>query len=234
MSPVPDSTDAAEKRASLYWWFATVFAAELNAQQIAVYSKPETADYLQALAEEAHLQAGVKELQSAIGELNFIDEQHLELAADFASLFLTGERSGATPCASVYLSQGGLMFQQPHEQMLDLLEASGLAVDDEFREPADHIAIQLDYLGNLVMKTVAAKDGPAAKKTLEEQLAFIEQHLLSWVLQFCDRCQRIRTKTGFYQATARLLVDYLVLDQAYLVSVLQPTDERARDFTAGT
>lgn len=229
MTTTNDLAATAEKRASLYWWFATIFAAEMSAQQIAVYSRPETGDYLDALAAEPDLQASVLKLQKAIAGLASMEDRQLELAADFAALFLTDDRSSASPYASVYLSEDGLMFQQPHEQMSRLLEANGLAVDSGFREPADHIAIELDYFGNLAMKTVAAKTGSAAKKTLSDQHAFVEQHLLSWVPEFSRRCQRISTKTRFYQACAGLLTKYLELDHAWLASVLRTDDNNADD-----
>ena len=100
-----------------------------------------------------------------------IKQPSLELAADFSQLFLTDAKKGAPPYASVYLSETGQLFEKPHQDMVTLFKREGLVIDPNFKEPADHIAIQLDYLGNLIMKEADNCSGA--------QSDFIKQHLLS-------------------------------------------------------
>ena len=220
MTVLRDWIKVAEKRAGLYWWFSTVFSRELSREQVGAYGQSEAEAHLQALAEDPALRRGAVRLQSAVAALLSMEEPRLELAADFTQLFLTDGRLGAPPYASMYLSAGGLLFQKPHEQMLALLEVEGLVIDSGYKEPADHLAVQLDYLGNLILKTVQAEGVAEAKLLIREQMVFLDEHLLNWVPTFVQRCRRLSTTTDFYQSCSELLSAFLLQDREYVQDAL--------------
>jgi len=221
MPALTDWSETAEKRASLYWWLSTLFTSELSQKQIEAYAQPEAEAHMQSLTEDPALGRGAIRLQSAIAVLLSMKEPWLELAADFTQLFLTDARSGVPPYASIYLSDNGLLFHKPHEQMLAILEAGGLAIEGEFKEPADHLAVQLDYLGNLIMKTVQAEKVGEAKRLIRDQMIFLDEHMLNWVPTFSQRCQQLSTTTDFYQACSELLLAFLLQDREYVEGVLR-------------
>jgi TorA-specific chaperone len=194
-----------EIRASIYWWFATVFTKELDKQQLAAYSEGEGAELLEHLADTVELSSAVSMIKNSLAKLSVYQHPELELAADFCQQFLSDSKVGAPPYASVYLSANKLMFQEPHEKMRALLVSQGLQVDPNFNEPADHLAIQLDYLGNLILR-----EAPA-----QQQADFINQHLLAWLPQWLDALRKV-SKGGLYQGFAELLVGYLHLELAEL------------------
>ncbi|WP_163133339.1 molecular chaperone TorD [Agarivorans sp. Alg241-V36] len=190
-----------EIRASIYWWFATVFTKELDKQQLAAYREGEGAELLEHLADTPELSSAVSMINNSLAKLSVYQHPELELAADFCQQFLSDSKVGAPPYASVYLSANKLMFQESHEKMRALLVSQGLQVDPKFNEPADHLAIQLDYLGNLILR-----EAPA-----QQQADFINQHLLAWLPQWLDALRKV-SKGGFYQGFAELLVGYLHLE----------------------
>ncbi|MEH6452895.1 MAG: molecular chaperone TorD [Psychromonas sp.] len=194
-----------ESRASLYWWFATLLTKELDKQQLALYFSGQGLQLLDQLSEEATFDASVKQIKSALVTVLAIKQPELELAADFSELFLTDAKKGAPPYASVYLSKTGQMFEQPHQDMIAIFKKQGLAVDPNFNEPADHIAIQLDYLGNLIMQ-----DGDNVS---DKQITFIEESLLSWLGLFVAATTKVNN-TGFYQGVCQLLLEFITQDLA--------------------
>lgn len=212
----------AEARAGIYWWLSTLFAQELKPEQLASYFDQQGQEFLNELSEaipekqaERHGAATLTQLKSALAALKLVQQPHLELAADFAQSFLGDNRTSALPYASVYLSDGGLLFQKPHDEMLELLRSQGLAVTDQFKEPADHLAIMLDFLGNMALRQLNTQTESERKALYQEQLSFIENRLLTWVPEFNQRCQGI-TGSGFYPAVAGLLCNYLDAERKYL------------------
>ena len=77
-----------ERRAQLYWWFSTLFAAELSDEQIAEYDTYDVRSFLKSLSTLDPMREAVAELNDAIARLLVRTDRQLELAADFAGLFL--------------------------------------------------------------------------------------------------------------------------------------------------
>ncbi|RJG50463.1 molecular chaperone TorD [Motilimonas pumila] len=205
MSEMQQADNWHETRASLYWWLATLFTKELDKDEFKRYSSGEGRDFIQQLAADDELQTGALAMLSALSKLTVLQYPELELAADFSQIFLTDKKAGAPPYASVYRSESGLMMQQPHQDMVNLLQQQGLAVTKDFNEPADHIAIQLDYIGNVIMRD--------AEQVSPEQIDFIEQQLLSWVPEFATASHKV-TNSGFYQGACDLLAQFIKADLA--------------------
>jgi len=192
-----------EQRAGIYWWFATLLTKELDQQQLSYYFSGEGTELLTQLEQEEQFKAPVLQIKSALVKMMAIKQPSLELAADFSELFLTDAKKGAPPYASVYLSESGQLFEKPHLQMLELFKSEGLMIDPNFKEPADHIAIQLDYLGNLIIKE--------AQQSSTAQTEFIQQQLLSWLPPFVTATKKVNN-SGFYQGVCQLLLQFVEQD----------------------
>ena len=197
-----------EQRASLYWWFATLLTKELDNEQLAHYFSGEGVALLDQLALEPTFTDAVQQIKSGLVTVMAIKQPALELAADFSELFLTDAKKGAPPYASVYISASGQLFEKPHHDMLDIFAKEGLMIDPDFKEPADHIAIQLDYLGNLIMKESDTDDA-------QQQIDFINQQLLSWLPRFVSATKKVNN-CGFYQGVCQLLSAFIIQDLAAL------------------
>ena len=204
----------AEKRASIYWWFSTLLIQELNDEQTVTLTGESGMEFLDALSMEGMV-AEVDAVKSALKQLNSNGEMRLELAADFAQTFLRDNKHSALPYASVYLSHDGLLYQTAQKEMADMLQKEGLAVDKGMGEPADHIAVQLDYLGNLVLRGIKASDETDYREGLEKQLAFIDAQLMNWLPRFVKKSLGVGDAC-FYPAICSLLLSYLQQECAFL------------------
>ncbi|PKG38548.1 molecular chaperone TorD [Psychromonas sp. Urea-02u-13] len=198
-----DENELNEQRASLYWWFATLLTKELDKEKLAHYFSGEGVALLTQLGTEPKFEQAVAQIKAALVTIMAIKQPSLELAADFSQLFLTDAKKGAPPYASVYLSETGQLFEKPHHEMLDIFKQQGLMIDPDFKEPADHIAIQLDYLGNLIMKE--------DENSQQAQTDFIEHQLLSWLSTFVSATQKVNN-SGFYQGICQLLLLFVEQD----------------------
>lgn len=204
-----------ETRATVIWWFATLFGQELSKEQFAALSGEEGQHLFDYLAQFDDLAPEVVKLKHSLTKLNKNELPHLECAVEFSQIFLSDFKTGAPPYASVYCSKDGLMFQEPHTHMTNLLQSKGLSVEQGFKEPADHLAIELDYLGNLV---IASLNQPIDAHMVDEQQTFIDDVLLSWLPSFANKISNQSNDSGFYSAASRLLLNYLQIESSWLAT----------------
>ncbi|EEY44270.1 TPA: molecular chaperone TorD [Vibrio mimicus] len=203
-----------EKRAEIYWWLSSLFIKELSEQDITHYHSAEIRTFLSGLADEESLADDVRSLIDALNRLQDRQDAQLELAADFCDLFLKSDRDSALPYASVYTDKG-LLNGKPAQQMRELLAAHEVKVDQNLNEPADHLAIQLDFLAHLVISTNKLEQNSEVNAALQVQSDFISQHLLTWLPVFVERCTQFDT-FGLYAAVARLALAFVKQDQGFL------------------
>ncbi|HGH6027015.1 TPA: molecular chaperone TorD [Vibrio mimicus] len=203
-----------EKRAEIYWWLSSLFIKELSEQDITHYHSAEIRTFLSGLADEESLADDVRSLIDALNRLQDRQDAQLELAADFCDLFLKSDRDSALPYASVYTDKG-LLNGKPAQQMRELLAAYEVKVDQNLNEPADHLAIQLDFLAHLVISTNQLEQNSEVNAALQVQSDFISQHLLTWLPVFVERCTQFDT-FGLYAAVARLALAFVKQDQGFL------------------
>lgn len=204
-----------EKRAEIYWWLSSLLARELTQEGLEQYHSAEIRSFLSGLGENESLKPAVTKVVDALNRLLDRDDAQLELAADFCDLFLKSDKDSALPYASMYIGKSGLLDDKPAREIEALMQTRGITVDKNLNEPADHIAIELDFLGNLIILSNKLDNESELNSALEEQEHFIQQHLLSWVPQFSEKCQKL-DKFGFYAAIVQLLVFFLELDCRYL------------------
>ena len=199
------SDSTSQNRAQLYWWLSSLIAAELDEKQLDVLFSNDINAFLEALAEEEELSDAVSKLKESIDGLRTREDVQLELAADYAKLFLGTGKQGALPYASIYLSKDGLLMQEPHHQMVKLLKDNGFAQAEGFNEPADHLAIILDFMGNLAVKEMDA--------SIQQQC--LKEHLISWLPQWQEDAKK-HDPFGFYAAAALLILEFIKIDIEFL------------------
>lgn len=204
-----------EKRAEIYWWLSSLFARELTPEEIEAYHSPEIRSFLSGLGENQNLKPSVDKLIDALNRLQDREDVHLELAADYCELFLTTDKTGALPYASMYIGEAKLLNDKPAKEMADLMQSKGIDVKEGFNEPADHVAIELDFLGNMIIRSNELEKLEHINDALLEQKEFIEKYLLSWFPQFSKKCVQL-DEFGFYSSVSELLVSFCQLDSNYL------------------
>ncbi|USD66266.1 molecular chaperone TorD [Vibrio sp. SCSIO 43136] len=204
-----------EKRAEIYWWLSSLFAAELTDKELDAYHSADIRAFIQGLASNDKLSTSASALIDCLNKLQDREDAQLELAADFCDLFLTSDKGGALPYASIYVGKSGLLNDVPAQEMAALMNEKGIGMQEGFNEPADHLAVELDFLGNLIIQSNQIEDEDAFEQALAEQKEFINNKLLNWLPKFVKACKD-NDEYGFYAAVSTLLIDFLALDSQYL------------------
>ena len=187
-------------------WLANTLAHELDGTAIDTYSSGGARPLLAYLGHDRRLPDQVPRLEWAIEAWADLDDPRLELASDFATLFLGDGLAGAPPYASLYVGAHPRLFQEPHERMLANLRAVDMRLDDSLKEPADHLSIMLAYLARRIDKEASRPADPSVKSTYQQ---FIQVELLTWLPSFAERAAGVRTTNDFYTAVIALTVAFV-------------------------
>lgn len=148
-----------------------------------------------------------------------------ELAVDYVRTFIghgVDARSAAYPYESAYASDRHLLMQEARDEVLALYRAAGLERSDDWREGEDHIACELEYLAALAGRTAQrldTGDEDAAERLLVSQLAFLDDHLLTWAPQMAADMLGF-AQTDLYRGLAHLTRGYLAADRELLSELL--------------
>ena len=217
---MPSETDLMlflASREQLYHLLGRIYQTEIDGsllEQMKVMSFPGE-------CREAELAEGYRCLR---GYLDLCGTDSLTaLAADYARVFLgagAGKGSSAAyPYESVYTSPKRIMMQEARDQMAAIYAARGLGKDEKTAGlPEDHLALQLEFMAVLCHE---AKNALAAKREdgfvsgLQDQLDFLDRHLLNWVPLFCADIGR-HAESAFYQGIGKITNGFVRLDRAAL------------------
>ena len=195
-----------QHQALLCQWFSTLLAAELDASTLQAYMDGDATPLLEDLALLPELTDSVQQLQQAMSHWALLEQPRLELAADFAGLFLSDARHSPAPYASLYLDDGrfnGPTAQRMQQRLMD----TGYAIDEQFKEPADHVAIMLDYLAERYRRLALAPT-PEAETSVA---TFVSEDISSWLPEWAQRAKRVDTASQFYPALLTLVAAYFTI-----------------------
>lgn len=138
------------------------------------------------------------------------------LLLDYTRLFLGPMEILAKPYGSVWLDSENKLMGDSTLALLDLYREAEFEMDDEFKDLPDHIAVELEFLYQLIFRENEARlSGDSARlvTTLGFKQRFLTQHLGAWVSQFANVAQK-RAQCEFYRALAGLTVDFVAREAA--------------------
>ena len=187
-------------------WAAALFLAPPGVKALAVYRGQDGQALLEAIAARPELARTAALLSEATATNADLAQSAARFAAAHARAFLTATRRSVPPYASFWLSERGLLFQEPARAMNRLLATLGLRPGDTVKEPADHLSIQLDLLARLIEHE---RDGQATPISAQ---AFARDHIMTWLPAFSAACEGL-AEPYFYAdlagGLARMLADHL-------------------------
>lgn len=143
------------------------------------------------------------------------------LLLDYTRLFLGPTDILAKPYGSVWLDAEKTLMGDSTLAVLDLYREADFEMDDEFKELPDHIAVELEFLYQLIFRENAARQtGDAAQlaATLNLQQRFITQHLGEWVGRFTSAV-RMGAHCEFYRTLAVLTEMFVIFQARRLASL---------------
>lgn len=188
-----------------------------------VYAREVSLDFLRKLRDVPQETDGMlKEFAERLKGSD-LREVKIELAVEYAALFLNAGRHPVFPFESVYTSEERLLMQEARDEVLSDYRKEGLDKIEGFREPEDHIAIELEFMSYLCQKTIDSikkGDDEAALAYLKKQKDFLEKHLMVWVPTFCIDLERA-AKSDFYRAIAKITKSYIELEKEILENLMQ-------------
>lgn len=220
--PYEDSLDEiaelCENRAATYDLIARLYRTEVDGALLAELS----AMRFPASTGNESMDRGYRLLASYLS--NAWENTAEELAIDFARSFLGNgidSFSAAYPFESVYVSEKRLVMQDARDEVLAIYRAFGLDKVSSWKEGEDHIALEMEFMKTLSLRTAKAckaKDAEEAMRLLTSQRNFMADHLGSWYPMFTADVLR-HAKTGFYQGLAHLTEGFVALDVEFLEEV---------------
>ena len=197
--------DAADRR-DIGRWLAGLFLRELDAEALALYRSAEADELLDLLGNVAPLAPLVEALRTSVHAADDPETLRLDLAAAYGRVFLTGGPKAVPLHASAYLSERALLMQGPAQETLQALETLGLSLPEGFREPADHVGIQLLILAELAERM--APDGL-------DEATYLETRLLPYVPTLAALCSKL-APVALYRELGAATLGWLRLVQGQL------------------
>jgi len=147
-----------------------------------------------------------------------------ELQKDYAALFVGPFGIAAPPYGSVYMESGGRVCGDSTADAEARYRAEGLAVT--IKEPADHIAIEMEYMYLLVSREIAAVQAglhDIAADYRAKQHDFLGLHLGVWAPAIAQRIVE-NAQTIFYRCIAQATQNFVREELEYCSARVSSND----------
>ena len=127
------------------------------------------------------------------------------LLVDYAKLFVGPFELTAPPFGSVYLEEGHKLMGESTMDVKQIYRLGGLEMSDDFSNPPDHIAAELEFLYFLYVREEGLRETnpEAAAEILSLRKEFLSRHLGAWGIQFADKVSE-NASTEFFQTLGKL------------------------------
>ena len=135
---------------------------------------------------EGYFGAFLEELRAPDADL---EQLRIDTAAEYNKLLLNMSASPVFPYESPYLSDTHLMRQEALDQVTALMRRAGFKPVDTLDFPADHIGVELEFMGKLCLQEKEAHEAGDMAGALDAHLLqekMLREHLLVWTKQFLD------------------------------------------------
>jgi putative dimethyl sulfoxide reductase chaperone len=132
-------------------------------------------------------------------------------AEEYIELFIGPHSPRINAYESVYLT--GRLFDRPLAEIRTILKALGIEKVDDYSEPEDSLAFELEAMRWLVGKQTAAADPDDEKHWLQREADFLREHLLIWAPACAQDIERAKG-AHFYRGVALVLRGFLELERA--------------------
>lgn len=140
------------------------------------------------------------------------------LLVDYTRLFLGPLQPFANPYGSAWLKTPVTTDETLSPAVLELYDASGFEIAEEFRDLPDHVAVELEFLYLLNFnknRAIAADDTEKATAIALLQRRFLGEHLGVWIGPFAASV-RAGAETDFYRALADFTERFVRMETAAL------------------
>lgn len=209
--------EPALETAVIYDWLSALFAREVSAEALRACAAGEAAAQLDALAQVRGMAALTERLRALSADA---EAAARDLAGAYAFLFHgVGAGRGAPPCESSWRDPDRLTCRAEEAWMRALLRELDMRLAADFREPADHVAVQLAAMAELSRS--AGREGDRSA----EQAATLAARMAGWLPDFARACRR-GDRSGFYALLAEAAATFVSADALARCETLAPRAAR--------
>ena len=141
-----------------------------------------------------------------------------DLALEYTRLFI-GPGKHVSPYESVYRDNEDALWSETTVEVKNFIEASGLAYSCNWHGLPDHIGVELEFMHRLThheKEAWAREDKETAIRCLEFEKRFIDEHLIQWIPNFCDKVIK-ESHVAFYGEMAELTSQFIEFDSKLCV-----------------
>lgn len=212
-------------RSYLYRLLQRIFGGEPQAEVLKVVTDEHTREALQLLLQDDEylFDKHFEVLDEVAKNLSAEPEQTLEkLKSEYTYLFIGPNSLPAPPWESVYLTKERVLFQESTLNVRRAYLKYNFLPSNYPHEADDHIGLELDFMAHLSQVAQEHFDNGRTeelKTVLEDQKAFLQEHLLLWIGDFAQDIQKGKTHY-FYPAVADLTKHVVNIDAALLDELL--------------
>lgn len=130
-----------------------------------------------------------------------------EIQSDYTRLFTGVLNVPVAPWESFFFNDEHLLFQEQTMDVRAWYRRYGLEAEKIYKEPDDHIGLELVFLGHLAslgLNAIDNQDETALEDSIQAQKDFLRKHLLVWAPTWCNQMIE-HAKTDFYRGLALLV-----------------------------
>ena len=165
----------------------------------------------------------VERIGKYLGKQDILSRKNCEhLHWDYTRMFIGPGKVPAPPWESIYRDVEHLHFSEETLEVRNAYRKYNLVHKNLGREPDDHIGLELDFLHKLsemAKEKAESVDETGLAEILQDQMAFLDEHLLKWVPEWTKDVVR-SADTEFYRGMAQLLEAYLHFDHETIGELL--------------
>lgn len=137
---------------------------------------------------------------------------------EYTELFLGPGKPKAPPWESLYRTSEKVLFGWPTFEVREALAQKGLEIKTKNKQPEDHVGFELMLLA-AVSESLQGTTKQKISATLQEQIDFMDKHLLSWIPDLCTDA-KLYGSVGFYGAIVELIWGVLLWDRELLAEYI--------------
>ncbi|MBS4191540.1 molecular chaperone TorD family protein [Bacillus sp. FJAT-49705] len=203
------------------------FVEEPSKEYLKQFVQKNMIDFFPFKEDSAGIQEGIEDIKAYLATHDVVHIGHHfdELHWDYTRMFIGPFTLKAPPWESSYVRKDKLLFQGTTMNVRRFYDKYGMAVSDFNIEADDHIGLELDFIFNLnelciqEIEGIEQNDFKLLKQLLQDQQAFLNDHLLKFTPEFCKSVKK-DANTQFFSGLAKLLHYYLFIDSMVLKKLL--------------
>lgn len=204
-------------RCYLYKLLQRIFGDEPDIALMEVITNTHTKEALQliAMTEHRRFERYLSLFEDMKVQIRQNQGETLEkLMTEYTYLLIGPNKLPAPPWESVYLTKERTLFQESTLKVRRCYLAHNFLPAKYPHEADDHLALELDFMGNLAdltEKGFSAGKINEVKNLLQKQARFLRNHLLVWIDTFAEQIQQSKTHY-FYPQMGSLVAEILKFD----------------------